>query len=209
MKTRPTTRLSLEALDHRDVPSAVSLSGGVLTIEGTDSSESTTVSYSGLAGNVRVRDITYQGLYGVVFERQYAPGAIQEIVYRGHGGGDTFSNSTAIPSDADGGLGSDTLQGGSGNDVLVGGPETQPGFFFDNDHLYGGLGTDTLKGGVGTDTLDGGKDGANDVLNGGLGNDTFKEERKVYYLPGMSFEYAIDVVQDFNAAQGDQIIKVY
>jgi Ca2+-binding RTX toxin-like protein len=109
-------------------------------------------------------------------------------------------------SDHDDGLfgdnGANVLQGAGGNDTLLG--------FDDADLLEGGVGNDSLHGGGGNDTLTGGPDG--DTLVGGLGADTFKW----YWSPGSydsggllnsgQIDYtSIDVVLDFNYAEGDRI----
>jgi Ca2+-binding RTX toxin-like protein len=109
-------------------------------------------------------------------------------------------------SDHDDGLfgdnGVNVLQGAGGNDTLLG--------FDDADLLEGGVGNDSLHGGDGNDSLTGGPDG--DTLVGGLGADTFKW----YWSPGSydsggllnsgQIDYTtIDVVLDFNYAEGDRI----
>ena len=76
--------------------------------------------------------------------------------------------------------GNDTLSGGSKNDVLNGGDG--------NDNLSGGMGNDTLTGSSGKDTLTGG-DGADKFV---LSNSP---------IVGNS-----DVLTDFMASQGDQIL---
>ncbi|MEL7280464.1 MAG: S8 family serine peptidase [Pseudomonadota bacterium] len=81
----------------------------------------------------------------------------------------------------------DAVFGGDGHDKLLG----QGG----DDHLRGEAGSDNLKGGDGDDTLDGGA--GRDKLFGGDGADVF-----VFDL-GTPDE--VDVVRDFNAAEGDQI----
>lgn len=85
----------------------------------------------------------------------------------------------------DGGRGNDSLYGMDGMDTLIGGE--------DADFLFGGYGDDLLNGGTGNDTLDG--DRGNDTLTGGDGADVF-----VY-----SNGDGIDVILDFDVAEGDQI----
>lgn len=86
--------------------------------------------------------------------------------------------------------GSDRLVGFEGNDLLVGGTG--------DDRLEGGPGADTLMGDEGNDALLGG-DG-NDALTGGAGADSF-----IVNFPSILTE-GVDVVADFNRAQGDKIV---
>jgi len=84
-----------------------------------------------------------------------------------------------------GNMGTDLLMGNMGADQLFGG--------LDSDTLYGGLDADALFGDDGTDRLSG--DAGNDTLTGGTGADVF-----VFATGG-----GADVVNDFNAAEGDRI----
>lgn len=87
-----------------------------------------------------------------------------------------------------GGAGADYLEGGTGNDKLSGDDG--------NDKLVGGVGDDILKGGAGDDWIIGGT-GA-DKLYGGEGADTF-----VFDINELD---AVDVIYDFDARDGDQIV---
>jgi Ca2+-binding RTX toxin-like protein len=87
--------------------------------------------------------------------------AVARIVFRGGPGADTFANTTAIPTLAEGGPGNDTLTGGAGNDALRGG--------LGKDALAGGAGDDLCVGGYGNDVVDGNE--GNDTVRGGLGAD--------------------------------------
>jgi len=88
----------------------------------------------------------------------------------------------------DGRDGNDAIMGGDGDDTLTGGNG--------NDSLNGYYGNDTLNGGAGNDSLTG--FWGSDVLTGGTGADTFG----VTWLnnPG-----DVDVISDFNRAEGDKI----
>jgi hypothetical protein len=77
---------------------------------------------------------------------------VERISFSGERGNDKFYNLTSLPSEADGGEGSDTLAGGSGP-----------------DRFQGGDGADELSGNGGDDILAG--QGGNDTLSGGQGND--------------------------------------
>ncbi len=101
-----------------------------------------------------------------------------EDVLRGGGGGDR----------AHGGNGDDVIDGQGGDDRLYG----EAG----NDLLQGGNGSDRLVGGDGDDTLMGGE--GRDVLTGGNGADLF-----IFDIRDAG---DIDVIRDFNGAEGDQII---
>ncbi len=113
---------------------------------------------------------------------------VQSIRFLGRNGNDTFRNSTAVPTEAFGGLGDDVLFTGSGDDRLIGGPgndRLEAGAGDDvlvgesgNDRLFGGSGADLLSGGNGNDSQNGGDgnddiagDNGDDVLIGGDGND--------------------------------------
>lgn len=170
MTTSLRPRLSLEPLDRRDVPATLTLSGGVLTIEGTSSAEYVSVSSVTATWNTKVRVTTppHDGLLGTIFEQQYAPGTVQKVVFNGGHGDDSFTCSTSIPCTVDGGYGNDTITGGAGNDTITGGPD-QP-FVSDNDVIHGGGGSDTIHGGAGQDRIYG--DGGNDWLYGDVGHDT-------------------------------------
>ena len=97
--TRTARRLELEALHHRDVPSTVTLSGGVLTITGTTASEHVSVDIptSGpSAGKLVVLDCYFDStglvLCGV---GEFNPASVTQIRFYGDAGDDDFSNSTA------------------------------------------------------------------------------------------------------------------
>jgi|GEM_PF-455179 len=97
------------------------------------------------------------------------------------------SASTLVTNDDAVGAGDDVVEGNNQADTLQG--------LAGNDELYGFAGGDRLEGGEGNDRLMGG-DGA-DVLIGGAGADQF-----VFEAPA----HGMDVIQDFNAAEGDQIV---
>ncbi|HTI67009.1 MAG TPA: calcium-binding protein [Caulobacteraceae bacterium] len=104
-----------------------------------------------------------------------------------------------------GGNGADTVRGGKDNDSLDGGAGNDP-------HVNGNLGDDVVFGGAGNDTVYGGQgadglfgDDGNDELSGDLGNDILTggagADRFVMRVGG-----GIDLIADFNAAQGDRIV---
>lgn len=104
----------------------------------------------------------------------------------------------------DAGVGDDNLSGENGNDVLLGGEGNDSLLGGgDNDWLSGGIGNDTMKGGSGKDYLFAGDgddliqgDAGDDVLYGGLGADGFIFQ---------ALSDGVDVVEDFNIAEGDFI----
>jgi Ca2+-binding RTX toxin-like protein len=130
--------------------------------------------------------------------------------------GNTGNDSIAAGAGADvvyGGQDNDTLQGNTGGDVLFGdkgndivlggqGADTVQGGE-GNDYVSGDLGDDVVRGGQGDDRVFGGPgadflsgDRGSDTLTGGPGADTFH-----------SFGGAgIDLVTDFNLAEGDHIL---
>ena len=85
----------------------------------------------------------------------------------------------------------DLIMAYGGNDIVNAGAG--------NDVVYGGLGNDTINGGSGNDVLFGGA--GNDILTGGTGADVF-----AWQLGDQSSgTAAVDVIKDFNTAQGDVI----
>ncbi|MEM6472559.1 MAG: calcium-binding protein [Planctomycetota bacterium] len=106
--------------------------------------------------------LTYvSGDNGMVHVRHFPAGDVEEVVFHGNDGDDTFQNFSSVASDVYGDQGHDTLIGGSGQDVMRGGEG--------NDDLFGNGGIDDLRGNRGDDDLFGGD--AGDTLEGGRGND--------------------------------------
>jgi Ca2+-binding RTX toxin-like protein len=140
--------LEIEALEDRSVPSAT-VADGVLTITGSDASESVTVTrvLQSFSFVIRVRETV-----GSTTTTDFPADGIEHIECHLLGGNDSFTNNTLLACSVTGGSGSDDLSGGSGN-----------------DHLFGNDGNDTLRGGSGSDTLNG-NDG-NDQLFGDTGDD--------------------------------------
>jgi Ca2+-binding RTX toxin-like protein len=130
---------------------------------------------------------------------------------RGDDGNDSIQGGAAF-DDINGNMGNDTAHGGEGDDWVVGGKGDDVLFGDDGgDIVYGNLGNDTcdggwnndlIRGGQGDDSLSGGQgddwlsgDRGNDTMSGGSGADTFH-----------TFNGAgLDVVTDFNAAEGDRV----
>jgi Ca2+-binding RTX toxin-like protein len=137
---------------------------GLLTIQGTDETDSCSVQTYTLNGKPKVaysmtsRNIDKEVLFYelIVFD---AP-QIKKVLFYGYKGNDLFANYTAIPCEAWGGEGGDFLRGGEGNDRLFGGPG--------NDRLEGHGGDDYLDGGPGIDWLYGGP-GNNTLIPGDTG----------------------------------------
>ncbi|KKO47622.1 hypothetical protein VT06_15970, partial [Arsukibacterium sp. MJ3] len=85
----------------------------------------------------------------------------------------------------------DIIMAYGGNDIVNSGAG--------NDVIYGGLGNDTINAGSGNDVLFGGF--GNDTLTGGTGADVF-----AWQLGDQGTgAAAVDVIKDFNTAQGDVI----
>lgn len=108
-----------------------------------------------------------------------------------------------------GGPGSDAIFGGNGGDV-IGGNEGNDYLSGDkgNDILFGDAGNDIINGGAGNDALSGatGNDyliggSGIDTLLGGTGADTFVLDTTQLsdYISG------VDIILDFNPAEGDRI----
>ncbi|MAD75666.1 MAG: hypothetical protein CML20_12915, partial [Rheinheimera sp.] len=85
----------------------------------------------------------------------------------------------------------DLIMAYGGNDIVNSGAG--------NDVIYGGIGNDTINAGAGNDILFGGK--GNDTLTGGTDSDVF-----AWQLGDQgNATAAVDVIKDFNTAQGDVI----
>jgi Ca2+-binding RTX toxin-like protein len=140
-----------ENLESRLLLSA-SLSGGVLTINGTDRNDNI---YTHTNGSSLI--VFFNGA-----ETRFRAANVSRIVINGRAGDDYILNGAAnIPARLTGGAGNDFLSGGSQDDTLSGGAG--------NDSLYGQAGSDSLDGGEGDDILAGGI--GDDLLDGGGGAD--------------------------------------
>ena len=149
---------------------------GLLSVVGTDASETITLSTEG-----REVVVTRTPAGGTTRTMRFADVAdVTSVTVNAAGGNDSVSYRLLAPSTLLGGAGSDTLGGGPGRDVLSGGPGDDSLLGNDgDDSLLGGNGNDTLAGGAGDDTLDGGagdeallaEPGA-DRYVGGAGNDS-------------------------------------
>jgi Ca2+-binding RTX toxin-like protein len=123
-----------EPLENRRLLS-VSLSEGILTVEGTAETDRIAVRREG--------EYLYVNLNGAV--TRYANSAVRSIRAFGLGGNDAIAViETTKPATLDGGAGNDSLRGAAGNDLLNGGDG--------NDALSGGPGADVFNGGGGIDT---------------------------------------------------------
>ena len=154
----------------------------VVTVKGGMSSDNVSVIDDYTTGLVTI-DI--QCGNGQHIPWMFPQGVVQKIIFHGGASNDGFVNHSAIPSEAYGDTGHDTLIGGSAADELHGGigndhlegNGTWLGLLI-GDELYGGEGDDTLIGGGWNDLLSGGSGhdelnggGGSDVLLGGSGND--------------------------------------
>jgi hypothetical protein len=104
-------RLSIEKLDDRVLPSATGvLSNGILTITADDSGSN--VNFFNLFGN------QWLVVYDSGTNSQSFTGPINEIVFKGGRGNDTFWNESNIKDLVIGSPGNDTYNGGSGINLL-------------------------------------------------------------------------------------------
>jgi|GEM_PF-307022 len=139
-----------------------SLIGGLLSVSGTENSDTINLTTDGTLLTVNINGNSS------VFELA----EVKNISVAGLGAADSISlGSGLIGSTLSGGAGPDTLVGGDGNDSLAGGKGS--------DSLIGARGNDTLIGGGGNDSLIGGNGNdslagvtGHDSLSGGEGNDT-------------------------------------
>jgi Ca2+-binding RTX toxin-like protein len=178
--------LNLEALETKDTPSAVTMVGSTLHVEGSPYADTVQVNYDDRGTwwnpfddqlNVRLTNG-----YEVIQSSVNALG-VSGIGFAGNDGNDTFVNNTGRPAFADGGNGDDVLIGGTGDDYLFGdaGNDWIRGNG-GNDNLYGGAGNDTLLGDAGGDYLSG--EAGNDALYGGVDADRLSGGADNDYLDG-------------------------
>lgn len=127
----------------------------------------------------------------------------------GGGSHDTLFGGAGADS-VDGGHGRDLIYGGDGVNSPVDGNDTLFGFSGD-DTIYGNGGNDFIDayshedvvyGGQGNDTIIGGGD--KDILYGNEGADTFRYLDRLESYPSYR-NGLVDVIKDFNVAQGDKI----
>ena len=145
-------------------PDFTSLSGRVLTVNGTDVAD--TISVTSNDGSY---DVTRNGATVVV-----AQSDIDSIAIQAGAGNDTVTTETvSVPVYVNGGAGFDVISGGAGNDTLSGGAQS--------DTLNGGAGDDVLNGNGGNNLLSGNggydrlysADGSQDTMLGGSNADRF------------------------------------
>lgn len=108
-------------------------------------------------------------------------GYSDDLIY----GDETVSAAAGSNDTIDGYYGDDTIYGGGGNDLINAGSN--------EDVVYGGHGNDTITGG-----------GDKDILYGNEGADVFRYPDKLDSFPGYR-NLHVDVIKDFNVAQGDKI----
>jgi hypothetical protein len=141
----------VEPLESRELMSSVTLTDGVLTIEGD----------AAVRNKITVRADTRRLVTTVVNGRKqrFSRLGLSSIRITGGGDNDIISVATGFktPATIDGGAGNDYLFGGSGNDTLVGGDG--------NDTIRGNAGDDYIHGGIGRNLMVGGS-GKNRVYEG-------------------------------------------
>lgn len=180
--TRPVQKVRphLEHLEDRCLlASAVLSSAGVLTIKGSDYSDTITVRQ--INGNISIDGTKI--LKGSTSYNRVSSTSVTQIYIYGYGGNDTircdseswsgqqgiYKNITAY-----GGAGNDYIRLSYGNDTIYGGDG--------NDTLYGRYGNDLVSGNAGNDTVDGWY--GYDTLYGGVGNDILRGGANNDYLYG-------------------------
>jgi Ca2+-binding RTX toxin-like protein len=135
----------------------------------------------------------------------------QASYLRGDEGDDQIFGSGGF-DDINGNMGNDTCVSGGGDDWVVGGKDNDSLTGSDGSNLvYGNLGNDTCDGGGGNDIVRGGQD--DDLVSGGAGDDFVSGDRGGDRMTGgagadifHTFGAAdLDVVTDFNRAQGDRV----
>ncbi len=161
-------QVSLEMLEARELKAGgVTLAYGMLTIEATRTSGNVAVVAIDKA-NPNLVDVTLNGT-----TTQFNASLVQALTYNGGaGGGDTFSNNTAIYGMENGWGGNNTFNGGSGMDIFFvcgNGNTMNAGSGF--EVVYAFDGGNTVNGGSGTSNVV--VSGSGNTLNGGCGTDIF------------------------------------
>jgi uncharacterized protein YkwD len=137
------TALCVESLELRDCPATGNVFNGVLTVQGTNSGETITVTRSGTT-------IIAAG-------QSFNAASVVRLVIGGAGGNDFIQDNSGLSAVIYGGEGNDTISGGRGHDKIYGGRGA--------DLINGDRGSDMIYGGGGTDSINGGL-GANAIFQG-------------------------------------------
>ncbi|MBO0700213.1 MAG: hypothetical protein J2P46_17570 [Zavarzinella sp.] len=202
-------RLSVEALEGREVPSTATLYGSSLVIDGTDRGDSITVRQDGsriTVDGTPIRD----GWHTVSY---LDASRVRQVVIHANGGDDTV-NLTTLNVDSMvwggtgndrvyGGYGSDTVYGDQGNDTIIGGAGNDWLVGGDgNDVIWGGWGDDWITGDIGDDKLYG--DAGNDSIAGGEGRDFLSAGTGQDQLDGHGFGMGrADSAKNFDTYQNE------
>lgn len=172
-RSKPQTKLRMEVLEARDVPTTATLTDHTLTITGTSGDDSIIVKQTDT-------QTTVSGVSGSFQNYQ-----INLIVINSGAGDDTVildaSGFTVTkPAVIRGGAGNDIIHSGNGADYIDG----ESG----DDDLRGGGGADKIAGDTGDDVIYG--NGGNDSLAGGAGNDKLYGRSGVDHIwGGDGFDY--------------------
>jgi Ca2+-binding RTX toxin-like protein len=190
--TKTRTRLSVVQLEGREVPTTLIQVGGhgagalikmaaegVVQIMGSDNwKDNATVRQEN--GQVIVRMVSThvagQMTPTRLLEYRFRSTEVNEIMFWGKGGDDSFLSQVNLPCVAYGGAGNDRLEGANAADIFHGGAG--------NDLLIGNGGDDKLYGEAGNDTLVGGS--GRDTPNGGAGIDHYRDDNVVFPDGGMT-----------------------
>jgi Ca2+-binding RTX toxin-like protein len=138
-----------ETLENRRLLTAT-LSGGILTIIGTDKPDR--IEFARGIGVFTVFETTS----GQTVQTQFNTAEVQKIVIKPGDAGDlVIVGKLTITCDISAGKGTDTISAGGGNDTIRGEGGNDNLFGSDGrDLINGGLGADTMLGGGGKDTVD-------------------------------------------------------
>jgi Ca2+-binding RTX toxin-like protein len=161
------TRAAIEALEERRMMSTVSYDAAsdTLTITAAGDGHDDAISVGSYSAFVlRIKSSHYYTSTTTTVVRDWSTitdGPVAKIIFNGSNYAESFTNNTALPCQANGNSGSDSLTGGTGDDTLSGGDG--------NDTIQGSGGDDSISGGDNADTLYGSTD--NDTIHGGDGDD--------------------------------------
>jgi Ca2+-binding RTX toxin-like protein len=175
----------MQPLEGRRLLSGATLSGGVLTVEGTAGPDEIEVQIRADEPNVVKVEIN-----NLNFEREFDRASVQRIVVNAFAGNDSVEigkddEPVSIRAEINGGTGNDFLDGGASGDIIrgEGGNDNIDGEG-GNDRVFGNAGNDSIEGSGGNDTLSGGS--GHDTLQGGSGRDLVSGEAGNDRLEGRS-----------------------
>lgn len=190
----------IEELEPRQLLAAT-LSGGILTVAGTNNADNISVKVKGS------KIVTKIGSTSKSFNRS----AVNQMIVNGNNGNDKIGVTGPIPNVViNGGGGNDRILGSGGADLISGGSGND---FLNgrkgNDQIYGDDGNDELHGAAGDDTLGGDDEDILTAATGGVGTDKlFGEAGNDWLLSGQESDEINDLsgADQFAGGSGNDVV---